>query len=116
MATYISYLRTVLWHKTCIITIGCWVNWRLRGSALRISFARLFFHDWVKLLPREFIPYARHFAYRRSADPSSAPPPDSFAAFLDAYEHHYRSMDHHWEYHINGFYRGMPDDQIKVSV
>merc|ERR1719174_3073238 len=54
------YLPTLLWHKTGVIIMGIYLNRRLAGTGLSVSYHRLFFHDWVKFLPfSEFIPYAR---------------------------------------------------------
>lgn len=57
----LKYLRTLLFHKLCVLLCGIWINWKLCGSGLRLSFHRLLFHDWVKFTPAEFLPYARKF-------------------------------------------------------
>lgn len=106
---YARYLRTLVWHKTLIFAIGCWVNWRLRGTSVRVPYARLLFHDWVKFLPAEFIPYARYYSFPRDAVPANVK-----QAFLAAYQHHHQRMDHHWEYHVAGYTSAMSDEQIQV--
>lgn len=42
------YLPTLLWHKIGVATAGLWLNQILEGTGLRVSWHRLFFHDWVR--------------------------------------------------------------------
>lgn len=68
---------------------------------MHVSLARLLCHDWVKLTPAEFMPYARRFDKRTSSLPEGEKR-EIERAWRAAYRHHYLSMDHHHQFHVRG--------------
>lgn len=52
-------------------------------------------HDWTKFLPCEWFPYVESFygGYTKDTYPKCI-----IDAFNDAWKHHYRCNDHHWEH------------------
>lgn len=83
MMFYLRYARTILRHKYYVFVAG------LRTGA---SLWRLIKHDWTKFSPAEFGPYARNFAK------GGGPTPIDQDLFAEAWAHHVRSCDHHWEW------------------
>lgn len=92
MRRYLSYFWYVIRHKWFVFLACCRMGMPLRGVV----------HDWTKLLPREFFPYAKNFFNRDGSrrdvrdktgayDPNAQP--DSFK---QAWMHHQRNR-HHWQ-------------------
>ena len=95
MMRYWGYLKYVLWHKWYVL-LECW----------RLGYPWLgLIHDWSKLLPSEFIPYARHF-FRPDGSPIKVrgktgyykPTDTGDAAFDYAWFLHQKRNRHHWQY------------------
>jgi len=96
---YLKYLWYVLRHKWFVF-VECWrlgIVWR--GIV----------HDWHKLLPAEFVPYARFFYGKWPEEPAiyrqlpsyTGPTTRSVKADFDrAWLHHQKhpAGDHHWQY------------------
>lgn len=95
MRRYAAYLRYVVRHKWFVFLAF------MRHAPVR-GFVQAVLHDWTKLLPCEFFPYAKHFFNPdgtrrdvRNKDGSYDPNAQS-AAFQKAWIHHQRSK-HHWQ-------------------
>lgn len=105
MIKYIKYLSYVLRHKWFVFVECCKESIVWRGI----------FHDMSKLLPSEFIPYARFFygkkAVERRDETGYYKPTDTgdkdfdFAWFL-----HQKRNRHHWQWWI------LPEDNGGVKV
>lgn len=81
MKKNLEYLRYITRHKYYVF---------VAGRKLGVSFKRLIFHDWVKFLPCEWLPYLRFF-YGDYAQ-------KDFDEFNRAFLHHWHSQDHHWQH------------------
>lgn len=81
---YWTYLKYVIRHKYYVF-IAC--------RALGVPLWQALIHDWSKLLPSEFIPYARYFyGFRGMKDAKTK------AAFDRAWLLHQNRNPHHWQY------------------
>lgn len=60
------------------------------GRCLGVPTWRLLVHDWTKLMPCEWTPYANFFNSKRTAEVK--------AAFRQAWRHHVDHNPHHWNY------------------
>ncbi len=113
--------------------MGARLNWKLRGTGLRVPWHRLLLHDWVKFLPRtEFAPYARRWyasnlratllgrlvAERTPLVRWLPVRPCAPGEWEAAVQHHVHRMDHHLEYYAGpdlGLWRRggvMPDEAV----
>lgn len=95
----LKFVRTVFFHKYCILTTGLQINRKLKNKNLSISLKRLLFHDFSKFSYSEFLPYVRYHYMPSEKNPDS---------YQKAWMHHLKNNDHHWEYHVNDYYTGMP--------
>lgn len=79
MKTHLKYLRYFMRHKWYVF-LEC-LKYRLiwRGVV----------HDWTKLLPQEWIPYANRYYGTHNQ-----------TAFDRAANHHHKHNDHHWQYWV----------------
>jgi hypothetical protein len=88
---HLAYLRYVVKHKLYVglacLRYGLW--WR----AIK--------HDWQKFLPREWFPYAQSF-YNEDGSRRDWKTRDSVETnqFDDAWNHHQKSCDHHWQHFL----------------
>lgn len=85
MKRHLSYLRYLLVHKY-------WVY--VAGRMLGVSRVRLLVHDWHKLLPDEWFPYARTF-YNSDGTKSKYVATEEFA---QAWLFHQHRGSHHWQH------------------
>lgn len=85
MKRYIKYFRYVLLHKWYVF---------LASNILGASLWRAIMHDNSKLLPSEFIPYARTFY---NADGTSKNYIKDSPEMSMAWLKHQRRNDHHWQ-------------------
>lgn len=102
---HLKYLKYVLKHKWYVF----WAGWKLANDwqeLLRLL-PRLVVHDWSKLTPREWLPYARFFygKYPKWNDVHGDARnfinryhEDVAADFKIAWNHHQKTNDHHWQY------------------
>lgn len=93
--TYLRYLVYVIRHKWFVL-VECW----RRGL-----YWRGFWHDWSKLRPSEFFPYARHFYGTGAVNPRDGtgyykPEETGDQAFDVAWLLHQHRNDHHWQYWV----------------
>lgn len=95
-----AYLWFVIRHKYFV--------WKA-GRVIGASVWRLLVHDWTKLLPVEFGPYARTFY---GIDGGSKKYEES-DEFLKAWLHHQNHNDHHWNYWVIRMDRG---DEIALEM
>jgi len=94
----ILYSLKLVWHKMCIFVVGIIVNWYTKGSKYSVPLHRLIIHDWVKFLPIEFPAYAENFCSGKKVLVGFWK-----NAWNIAWRHHYRNMDHHWQYHVPNY-------------
>jgi len=101
MNIHVRYASYLIRHKWFVFQAGLWT---------KASLWRLIKHDWSKLLPSEWVPYARYFY----ADPPIHGPYDrpnhtltisqwkdsSLNSFNKAWLLHQRRNDHHWQYWV----------------
>lgn len=98
MMLYLSYLNKVLRHKW-FVCLECYKAG---------IFTRGIFHDFSKLLPDEFVPYARYW---------EKTPEDRMAleiiAYANAKRKHEKRNRHHWEWWLkaNGNGEQLPMDE-----
>lgn len=89
---YFNYLWYILKHKY-YVTLECFK----RGL-----YWRGLIHDWSKFLPKEFIPYARHFGgnIKEGRDKTGyyKPYDTGDAAFDFAWFQHQKINRHHWQW------------------
>lgn len=98
---YLQYLWYVIRHKWFVFIECCKLGIPLAGIT----------HDLSKLLPDEFIPYARYFYGPKVATNSKVfdyernefvtkmePPAEVKEAFDKAWNHHQKRNPHHWQY------------------
>lgn len=107
MRRYSAYLKYVLRHKWFVM-LECFKR-KLYWRGIK--------HDISKLLPSEFIPYAKFFynsdgSKRDIRDESGyyKPTDTGNAAFDMAWLHHQKWNDHHWQWWI------LPEDEGGVKV
>lgn len=86
MVKHLKYLRYILRHKWFVF----WYCLQYR------LFIRAFTHDWTKFLPVEWFPYAERF-YGHSNNYAEAM---QHISYQQAWNHHQKSNDHHWQYWI----------------
>ncbi|CAF1318509.1 unnamed protein product [Adineta steineri] len=90
---FIRYFWAVIVHKFCILLAGIRINKILRSTPYQVSYKRLILHDLSKFSRSEFWPYAEHFyGEKKNAE-----------AFHQAWLHHVRHNDHHWEHFIEDY-------------
>lgn len=104
MGVYAKYLWYVIRHKWFVF----WQAWLLDIPWLGLI------HDLSKLLPDEFIPYARHFygpnPQKRDATGYYKPTDTGDAAFDFAWLLHQKRNRHHWQWWI------LPEDSGGLKV
>lgn len=102
MSTYIKYLKYILVHKYFVF---------LAGIKTRAPIWLLLIHDWSKLLPSEFIPYAEYFYNKEKQQKENF---EAFSIFGNAelapfgyyakdrfniaWLYHQRRNPHHWQF------------------
>jgi hypothetical protein len=86
---HLKYARYLALHKWYVLLAGLKVGVPLR---------RLVVHDWSKLLPSEWIPYARYFYAEKT--------PAAELGFNHAWLHHQNRNDHHWQWWLITYDRG----------
>jgi len=84
MRRHLKYLWYVLRHKWFVF---------VAGLQLRVSLWQLIIHDWHKITPVEWFPYARCFY---ELDGRKRYVPDE--AFTFAWNAHQKRGKHHWQY------------------
>lgn len=87
MRRYISYIRYLVLHKWFVL---------VEGRRLGVPLWRLLMHDLSKLLPGEFLPYARHFYNPDGSKRGKFADP----AFDIAWLKHKSRNRHHWEWWV----------------
>lgn len=104
---YLKYLKYVVWHK-----------WFVFLECYKMGlFWRGIVHDWSKLRPSEFIPYANHFYGDKTGikkgrtgsgyyKPTNTDNPDFDYAWLL----HQKRNKHHWQYWI------LPEDSGGIVI
>lgn len=105
MRAYLKYLSYVLRHKWFVFVECCKEGIPWRGIV----------HDLSKLLPGEFIPYARYFygredTIRRDKTGYYKPTDTGDKAFDFAWLLHQKRNKHHWQWWI------LPEDEGGVKV
>lgn len=85
---HLKYLKYIITHKWWVMVAG------IRFGA---PIFRLIIHDWTKLTPQEWGPYANLFYSRHS---KLNPPRDLQSSFDAAWLHHQSSNKHHWQYWV----------------
>jgi len=114
MMRHFQYLKYLCRHK--------WFVWRA-GRLLKVPVLQLLLHDWSKLRPSEWLPYARYFYDERGR-------PRTFGtqSAYDKYEfdlawlHHLRRNSHHWQHWLlaqdEGVVRAlrMPNNYVREMV
>ncbi len=97
MRRYIKYLWYVIRHKWFVFLECCKYGLYWRGLV----------HDWHKLLPSEFMPYARFFyapdggpAQRRDDTGYYKPTDTGDDAFDKAWLLHQKRAPHHWQWWV----------------
>jgi len=102
MGAHWRYLRYVVRHKWFVL-VECW----RRGLIWRGLV-----HDWHKLLPSEWVPYARFFYGKPRRDTTGyyKPTDTGDAAFDFAWLLHQKRGDHHWQWWM------LPEDEGGVKV
>lgn len=90
---FVRYFWAVVHHKLCILMAGIRMNQALRATVFRVSYKRLLLHDMSKFSRSEFWPYAEHFYGNKK----------NSAEFHQAWLHHVRHNDHHWEHFIKDY-------------
>jgi hypothetical protein len=89
MRQYWAYLQYLARHKWFVFLEACQLGIPIRGLL----------HDWKKLLPGSFIPYANHFYNNGSKKSGNINPGKSGdAAFDRAVALHVCHEKHHWQY------------------
>lgn len=89
---HLKNLRYLLLHKYYVF---------LAGLELGVPIWQLVIHDWSKLTPTEWGPYARTFFGPKPPTQDKAGykhQPGSNPEFDKAWEHHWRNNPHHWQY------------------
>jgi hypothetical protein len=101
---YASYLWYVIRHKWFVFLAACHFGIPWLGMI----------HDWSKLLPGEFIPYARHFygsnPQKRDETGYYKPTDTGDDAFDFAWLLHQKRNRHHWQWWV------LPEDNDGVKV
>ena len=92
---YWKYLWYVIRHKWYVFVECCKFGIPWHGLI----------HDLHKLLPCEFIPYAKYFygsENKRDKEGNYKPPPTNKIGFDRAWNHHQKHPlgSHHWQYHV----------------
>lgn len=83
MVMHWRYAKYIVLHKWFVLVAG----FRTKAPVWR-----LIVHDWSKLLPCEWVPYARSFY---GPQPRT---PETKAAFDRAWLHHQHANPHHWQH------------------
>lgn len=90
---HLAYLRYIYRHKKFVF---------LAGLKTKAPIWRLLIHDWTKLLPKEWFPYAEVFYNEDGSNRRF----HSTKEFDSAWNHHIHWNKHHWQYwvliHDNG--------------
>ena len=103
---YLRYLKYLLRHK-CFVFCAC-LQYRLIWLGI--------IHDWSKILPDEFIPYARHFygnsGMKEGRDESGYyKPTDTGDKDFDfAWVLHQKRNKHHWQWWL------LPEDESGAKI
>lgn len=90
---HLRYASYVIRHKWFVFVECCKLGIPLAGIV----------HDWSKLLPCEWMPYAEFFyggAERRNAGGTYKGPPTEHTDFDRAWNHHQKCNPHHWQYWV----------------
>jgi len=96
MRRYLAYLKYVLLHKWFVLIECCHDGMPWRGLL----------HDISKLLPSEFVPYARHFynrdgTHKQVRDATGYKPTDAGDHDFDfAWLLHQKRNRHHWQWWV----------------
>jgi len=110
MTNYPKYLSYVLRHKWFVFVECCKLGIPLRGLT----------HDFSKLLPSEFFPYAHHFAggikTGRNKTGYYKPTDTGDPAFDNAWFLHQKRNDHHWQYWTMPSEAGEPDKVLEMPT
>lgn len=92
MKAHLQYLSYVLRHKYFVLV-----------ECIRLGIIwRGIIHDWTKFLPVEWFPYVSYF-YGDGGDRESKGQykiDEAPAAFEQAWNHHQKANDHHWQYWV----------------
>jgi len=108
MHKHLKYLKYVLRHKWFVFVECCKIGYPFLGII----------HDWSKLLPSEFFPYAEHFYGRTSKGIKTGrdetgyykPTDTGDKAFDFAWLLHQKRNKHHWQWWI------LPEDEGGIIV
>lgn len=110
---YLKYLRYVIRHKWFVFIECCKLGIPLLGIV----------HDWSKLLPSEFIPYARHFYgsghdIKRGRDSTGYYKPTNTGdlAFDWAWFLHQKRNRHHWQWWVLPTGDPQQDDVLRMPL
>ena len=103
LARYWAYLNYVERHRKAV---------QAAGRGLRVPAHTLFFHDWDKYLPFEFISYAQNF-YNPDGSKKTTNYKESIA-FVQAWMNHQHRNKHHWQYWLKA--NGKPLYKTKIVV
>ncbi len=87
---HLRYVRYLIAHK--------WGVFRA-GLRLKVPLWRLIIHDWSKLMPCEWFPYANHF-FRGDPRKDRMHEPGDAEAFDRAWLHHLHLNPHHWQHWV----------------
>lgn len=87
ISKHLKYLKYIIAHKV-YVGIEC-IRYRLPIAAIT--------HDWQKLLPTEWSPYAQTFY---GPYPYDQRPRDLVDSFDRAWAHHIHLGPHHWQYFV----------------
>jgi len=120
-----NYAKYIFWHKLFVFRAGL---------VLKVSIWRLLIHDWSKLLPCEWFPYAEFFygkkkstewfrLYSEYGAAELAPWGESVQDLFDeAWLHHIHYNKHHWNYFVlvredgDSFALPMPEKYVREMV
>jgi len=100
---YIKYLNYVMRHKLYVAG-ACWLC-AIYSFSFRLAWLGIV-HDWSKLLPSEFIPYAGHFygnsGMKEGRDHTGyyEPAETKDEAFKHAWFLHQNRNKHHWQWWV----------------
>lgn len=99
MRRHLAYARYVIRHKWFVL---------LESIKLGVPWLGLI-HDWSKLLPSEWFPYAYTFYTRKGSKMYEETP-----AFVRAWMKHQHRNKHHWQYWLNVEIFPLPDTSVLV--
>lgn len=97
MKRHLRYLSYVIRHKWFVFVYG---------FVMGVPIWRLIIHDWSKLSPAEWGPYARRFGSGRAGQLKKSADPEDFHR---AWTHHWHLNPHHWEHWLRMADDNLPD-------